>query len=221
MDDWRNWHCNETLQGYDTVDVTAPIQSGGAAASPSVVLAVQGWSWAGGARGHGGHSSQGGIMLLLTMRFADGTTQSISTKAANATSPTAAEQPWMTFNATPAFNPGGGIGGMYFQPAENIVMAHWPAGWRLPGYDVASKSGWHPAVTTSSSGAKLPAKFARKRASAVVQRYRPAAALKPVVPANCSGYRYRVDMGRSLLHPRPSCTFGVVHTSKASCDPNS
>ena len=44
-----------------------------------------------------------------------------------------------------------------------------------------------------------PSHFARKEASAVVQQYRPAAVLKRVVPeGNCSGYRYRVDMGREL-----------------------
>ena len=125
-DDWRAWHCNETAQGYDTVDVTAAIRRSGNASSSSVVLALQGWSWAGTAAPHG-HNSQGGIMALLTLRFANGSTQTVATKSSNATS---AEQPWMAFNATSAFNPGRGVGGAYFQPSENMIMALWPAGWR-------------------------------------------------------------------------------------------
>ena len=135
-----------TAQGYDTVDVTAAIRSQGSNHTPTpnatntttttvttggdtAVLAVQGWSWAGGApSGHrGGHTVQGGVMLLLTLRFADGSTQTVATKAADPTADPAAGQShlapeprWMAFNATPAFNPGGGIGGMYYQPAENV-----------------------------------------------------------------------------------------------------
>jgi hypothetical protein len=202
--DWRDFHCNETAQGYDVMDVTAALRAGrggAGAAGAAPVLALQGWSWAGGSQSRG-HGSQGGIMLLLTVRFADGSSQTVATKATNATSTgnlDAAEEPWLAFNATAAFNPGGGIGGMYFQPAENMIMALWPAGWRLPGYVTTAAAGWIPAISSAEPGARGSSMtFAAKEAAAVVQRYRPAAALKPVVPANCSGYRYIVDMGREL-----------------------
>ena len=50
----------------------------------TAVLAVQGWSWAGGAPGgnRGGHAGQG-IMLLLTIRFADGSIQTVRTETAD------------------------------------------------------------------------------------------------------------------------------------------
>lgn len=102
-DDWRTWHCNQTTQGYDTVNITSAIRGGSATA----VLAFQAWAWAGGAppRGHG---SQGGVMALLTVRFSDGSTQTVPTtsEALTATKSDANPgSPWMVFNATPAFNP--------------------------------------------------------------------------------------------------------------------
>jgi hypothetical protein len=198
---WRTWHCNGTAQGYDRVNVTAAIQStagvtGAGEVGNSVVLALQGWSWSGSGPPRG-HASQGGIMALLTLRFSDGSTQTVATESSNATADQqlaegGADTPWMSFNATPAFNPGHAIGGMYYQPSENIIMALWPSGWRKPGYAASEATGWRPAIVSS---ARMPADFVAKGASAVVQRYRPAVALEPVVPANCSGYRYIVDMG--------------------------
>ena len=199
QDAWRSWHCNETAQGYDTVDVTSAMRHGGGGGGPGAgagagepapapaVLALQCWS----ADGRAEHGKQGGVMLLLTLRYTDGTQQTVATEAAGAAG---AGQPWMAFNATPAFHPGGRISN--FQPSENIIMALWPAGWRLPGYAATAAGGWLPPVVSSVGQPSKP--FARKAASAVVQRYRPAAALTPFVPSNCSGYRYRVDMGREL-----------------------
>ena len=42
----------------------------------------------------------------------------------------------------------------YYQPAENMIMALWPAGWRLPGYDVAGTVGWHRRSTQSPRGSR-------------------------------------------------------------------
>ena len=113
QDDWRSWHCNETAQGYDTIDVTSAMRQVGLAAGSegaSAALALQCWS----ADGRAEHGKQGGVMLLLTLRYTDGTLQSVATDT------TDTAQPWMAFNATPAFNPGGRISN--FQPSENIVM---------------------------------------------------------------------------------------------------
>ena len=73
-------------------------------------------------------------------------------------------------------------------------MSLWPAGWRHLGYATAEDQGWRPAVKSS---AHMPSVFTPKEAAAIVQRYRPAAALAPV-QANGSGYGYLVDMGREL-----------------------
>ena len=105
-----------------------------------------------------------------------------------------------------------------------MIMALWPSGWRLPGFPATAAAGWHPAINSVTSGFKtrMPSRFARKGASAVVQRYRPAAALKPVVPANGSGYRYRVDMGRELQGLLTSCdSHNVVVSLRATggCPP--
>lgn len=87
-------------------------------------------------------------------------------------------------------------------------MALWPAGWRQVGYAATEAQGWRAAVRST---ARTPALFTEKEACAIVQRYRPATALTPVTPANCSGYRYIVDMGRELQGRYP-----LVNTSGES-----
>eukprot|EP01044_Picomonas_judraskeda_P006666 COSAG03_NODE_675_length_6358_cov_51.683016_3_plen_350_part_00 len=104
-DDWRSWHCNQTTQGYDTVNITEAIRSDGGNAT--AVLAFQAWAWAGGAPPRG-HRSEGGLMALLTLQFSDGSTQTVATTPGNLTateSEANSGSPWMAFNATPAFNP--------------------------------------------------------------------------------------------------------------------
>ena len=82
---------------------------------------------------------------------------------------------------------------MIYKPFDRLLVL---AG--LPGYAATAATGWHPAINSADDAAKSRMKFAPKGAAAVVQRYRPAVALTPVLPANCSGYRYMVDMGREL-----------------------
>ena len=184
-------HCTNASQGVDVLSVRHAINQ------TSVALALQGWSWGGGPppRGHG---RAGGIMLLLTLRYSDGSAQTVATTNREAGDDAAGSGGWLTYNATPAFNPGKGVGGMYFQPAENMLMAHYPQGWRLPGYQATASAGWLPAVPSETLGVSLRTPLAPKGSAAVVQELRPAAALTPIVPANCSGYRYLVDMGREL-----------------------
>ena len=188
-------HCTNASQGVDVVSVRHAINQ------TSVALALQGWAWGGGPppRGHG---RAGGIMLLLTLRYSDGSAQTVATTSRSEADADAGGG-WLTYNATAAFNPGKGVGGMYFQPAENMLMAHYPQGWRLPGYQATASAGWLPAVPSETLGVSLRTPLAPKGSAAVVQELRPAAALTPVVPANCSGYRYIVDMGRELQGGEP------------------
>ena len=65
-------HCTNASQGVDVVSVRHAINQ------TSVALALQGWTWGGGPppRGHG---RAGGIMLLLTLRYSDGSAQTVAT----------------------------------------------------------------------------------------------------------------------------------------------